>query len=48
MTTDTDKLKRKFQQGEVKYLDAIEALQSLFGFSSHEAEAEVEKWDAQP
>lgn len=46
MTKETDTLKRKFQQGEIKYLDAIESLQKLFGLSPLEAEALVEEWES--
>lgn len=40
-----DRVKRKLLDGEIKYLDAIEALQELFGLSPREAEEIVEKWE---
>ncbi len=39
-----DEVRREFLRGEINYLDAIEALQESFGFSSLDAEKQVGEW----
>lgn len=43
-----DQIKIAFQQCELDYLDAIEALQKECAMSGREAEALVELWDEEP
>lgn len=40
-----EQIKTAFQQSELDYLDAIEALQKECGMAGKEAEALVELWD---
>lgn len=40
-----EQIKTAFQQSDLDYLDAIEALQKECGMSGKEAEALVELWD---
>lgn len=43
-----EQIKIEFDQSELDYLDAIEALQKECGLSSREAEALVEVWEDGP
>ena len=40
-----EQIKIAFQQGELNYIDAIEALQKECGMTGKEAEAMVELWE---
>ena len=43
-----EQIKIAFQQSDLDYLDAIEALQKECGMTGKEAEALVELWDESP